>query len=109
MALKKNCDFSYAGLKTAVRLAVEKHVGDEPPSDDNRQVCSCTAKDCFGLAEKPHEHLLSPLSHSILASVFNLYDHLQVLVRVQLTSKWSAINSVSLTSEVERSWLCLTT
>lgn len=33
MVRKKNCDFSYAGLKTAVRLAVERHVGDEVGGD----------------------------------------------------------------------------
>ena len=34
---KPNCNFSYAGLKTAVRLAIEAEVPD-PPSDANRQV-----------------------------------------------------------------------
>eukprot|EP00899_Mesostigma_viride_P029338 jgi/Mesvir1/958/Mv17512-RA.1 len=38
MAGKHNCDFSYAGLKTAVRLAIQEELGDDPPSDANRQV-----------------------------------------------------------------------
>ena len=34
----KTCDFSFSGLKTSVRLAIEdKVVGD--PGPDNRQVC----------------------------------------------------------------------
>ena len=41
---KANCNFSYAGLKTAVRLAIQAEVSD-PPSDANRQVqhllCCC--------------------------------------------------------------------
>jgi len=32
---RQNCDFSYAGLKTSVRLAIEKEVGE--PSESNRQ------------------------------------------------------------------------
>ena len=34
---KPNCNFSYAGLKTAVRLAIEAEVPG-PPSEANRQV-----------------------------------------------------------------------
>lgn len=34
---KPNCNFSYAGLKTAVRLAIEAEVPG-PPSDANKQV-----------------------------------------------------------------------
>ncbi len=37
---KPNCNFSYAGLKTAVRLAIEAEVPD-PPSEANRQVRPC--------------------------------------------------------------------
>lgn len=37
---KPNCNFSYAGLKTAVRLAIEAEVPD-PPSEANRQVGPC--------------------------------------------------------------------
>lgn len=33
----KDCNFSYAGMKTAVRLAVE-HELPEGPNEDNRQV-----------------------------------------------------------------------
>eukprot|EP00191_Tetraselmis_sp_GSL018_P008535 CAMPEP_0177594820 /NCGR_PEP_ID=MMETSP0419_2-20121207/9994_1 /TAXON_ID=582737 /ORGANISM="Tetraselmis sp., Strain GSL018" /LENGTH=435 /DNA_ID=CAMNT_0019086173 /DNA_START=88 /DNA_END=1395 /DNA_ORIENTATION=- len=32
---RQNCDFSYAGLKTSVRIAIEKEVGE--PSAENRQ------------------------------------------------------------------------
>ena len=40
---KPNCNFSYAGLKTAVRLAIEAEVPG-PPSAANRQVsCPFTA------------------------------------------------------------------
>ena len=61
---KPNCNFSYAGLKTAVRLAIEAEVPG-PPSDANRQVapyqitrygifvisrCSCSrVTPCFSL------------------------------------------------------------
>lgn len=34
---RANCNFSYAGLKTAVRLAIEAQVRG-PPTDANRQV-----------------------------------------------------------------------
>ncbi len=34
---KPNCNFSYAGLKTAVRLAIEAEVPG-PPSEANKQV-----------------------------------------------------------------------
>ena len=34
---RPNCNFSYAGLKTAVRLAIEAQV-QGPPTDANRQV-----------------------------------------------------------------------
>ena len=37
----KDCNFSYAGLKTAVRLAIEKHL-PEGPTPENLQVSSCS-------------------------------------------------------------------
>ncbi len=38
MQRRPNCDFSFAGLKTAVRLAIEARVGEEGPTEANRQV-----------------------------------------------------------------------
>ena len=37
---KANCNFSYAGLKTAVRLAIEAEAPG-PPLEANRQVAYC--------------------------------------------------------------------
>ncbi len=37
LRMRPNCNFSYAGLKTAVRLAIEAEAPG-PPTDDNRQV-----------------------------------------------------------------------
>ena len=42
---KPNCNFSYAGLKTAVRLAIEAEVPG-PPSDANRQVSQLPMHSC---------------------------------------------------------------
>lgn len=38
MQRRPNCDFSFAGLKTAVRLAIEARLGEGGPSEENRQV-----------------------------------------------------------------------
>lgn len=35
---RKNCDVSYAGLKTAVRLCIEAELKGSPPSEENRKV-----------------------------------------------------------------------
>jgi tRNA A37 threonylcarbamoyltransferase TsaD len=37
LRMRPNCNFSYAGLKTAVRLAIEAEAPG-PPTDENRQV-----------------------------------------------------------------------
>lgn len=39
LAKRPNCNFSYAGLKTAVRLAIQAEAPG-PPTDANRQVQS---------------------------------------------------------------------
>lgn len=39
MIRSPTCDFSYAGLKTAVRRAIEQH-SPGPATDDNRQVAA---------------------------------------------------------------------
>lgn len=35
---RPTCDFSFAGLKTAVRLAIEARLGEAGPTEENRQV-----------------------------------------------------------------------
>ncbi len=40
MQREPNCDFSYAGLKTSVKMAVEQRLGSAPATDANRQASS---------------------------------------------------------------------
>ena len=42
---RRDCNFSYAGLKTAVRLAIEAHAPG-PPTDANRQAGCFTSAYC---------------------------------------------------------------
>ena len=44
---RPDCNFSYAGLKTAVRLAVEAHAPG-PPTDANRQAGCCPPSALLG-------------------------------------------------------------